>query len=84
MVAIINDVLRNSQLERRAYRRAGLHELTLLIGRLGVLAGRALARWHRNAVEKRELAQLSERDLHDIGLTPADVRVALDKPFWRA
>jgi uncharacterized protein YjiS (DUF1127 family) len=84
MVAIINDVLRNSHVARRQYRRAGLHEAALLASRLGVAAARTIARWHRNLVEKRELARLDERDLHDIGLTTADVYAALGKPFWRA
>lgn len=84
MVALINDVLRNSQLSRREYRRAGVHELGLLVGNAAVHAGRTLARWHRRVVERRELSQLDERDLHDIGLTAADVQYALGKPFWRA
>jgi uncharacterized protein YjiS (DUF1127 family) len=84
MVAIVNDILRNSQLSRRRYKRAGVHELGLLAARGGAAAVRLLALWRRRAIEKRELASLGERELHDIGLTSSDVQVALAKPFWRA
>ena len=84
MVAIVNDILRNSQLARRQYRRAGVHELSLLAAQGIRSAARLLALWRRRAVEKRELASLDERGLHDIGLTRADVQVAIAKPFWRA
>ena len=33
---------------------------------------------------RRELSKWSERDLHDIGVSSADVAYELDKPFWRA
>jgi uncharacterized protein YjiS (DUF1127 family) len=84
MVAIVNDILRNSQLSRRQYRRAGVHELGLLAARGAEAAIRLLALWRRRAVEKRELAGLDDRELHDIGLTRTDVDMALAKPFWRA
>src|SRR5258708_36669513 len=73
MVALVNDTLRNSQLPRRRARRAALWEL-----------GTTLALWAQRRRETHELAKLHARELHDIGLTPADVQMALDKPFWRA
>jgi uncharacterized protein YjiS (DUF1127 family) len=76
MVALVNDILTNSQLARRYARRAALYDL-------GVAAAATLARWQRRAREKRELAQLDWRELRDIGLTSADVQWLIDKPFWR-
>ena len=39
--------------------------------------------WYRRAHERQELAQLSERDLHDLGLSRGDIFDELSKPFWR-
>lgn len=39
-----------------------------------------LARWG----ERRDLAELDDRLLRDIGLTPADVRLECAKPWWRS
>lgn len=40
--------------------------------------------WRRRARERSQLAQLSERDLHDIGMSRGTVYAELQKPFWRA
>jgi uncharacterized protein YjiS (DUF1127 family) len=40
--------------------------------------------WHQRYQERRELAQLSERELHDIGRSWSDVAYEAEKPFWRA
>ena len=40
--------------------------------------------WRRRIRERRQLARLSERDLHDIGVSRATVYNELRKPFWRA
>ena len=34
--------------------------------------------------QRRELAQWSDRDLHDIGMSWSDVVYEAEKPFWRA
>jgi uncharacterized protein YjiS (DUF1127 family) len=39
--------------------------------------------WYRRAHERQELAHLSERDLHDLGLSRSDIYAELAKPFWR-
>ncbi|NJO32956.1 MAG: DUF1127 domain-containing protein [Rhodospirillales bacterium] len=39
-----------------------------------------LARWG----ERRDLAELDDRLLRDIGLTPADARLECAKPWWRS
>jgi uncharacterized protein YjiS (DUF1127 family) len=43
----------------------------------------AFAIWARRARSRRELAELSEAELRDIGLTRADVMGETSKPFWR-
>ena len=39
--------------------------------------------WLRRARERDQLARLSERDLHDLGLSRGTVYAELRKPFWR-
>jgi len=55
-------------------------------GRRSLLA-RAVATlrlWGKRIREKRALAQLDERDLHDFGASYSDVYAELRRPFWRA
>jgi uncharacterized protein YjiS (DUF1127 family) len=40
--------------------------------------------WHERSRDRRALAQFSERDLHDIGLSWSGVSAEVNKPFWRA
>jgi uncharacterized protein YjiS (DUF1127 family) len=40
--------------------------------------------WRERQVARRQLAQLTERDLHDVGLSWSDVAYEAEKPFWRA
>ncbi len=39
--------------------------------------------WVRRWRGRRELANLDDRLLHDIGRTYDEVRAAIEKPFWR-
>jgi uncharacterized protein YjiS (DUF1127 family) len=39
--------------------------------------------WNARRRGRRELAQLDERILQDIGMTRSQVAMELDKPFWR-
>ena len=48
------------------------------------LLGDTLHAWRRRYVERRELAALSELELHDIGKSRTDVAFEAEKPFWRA
>ena len=52
----------------------------------GVMAelGEVLHTWRRRYRTRQELAQWTEHDLHDIGLSRADVISEIEKPFWRA
>jgi uncharacterized protein YjiS (DUF1127 family) len=40
--------------------------------------------WRRRVRGRAELAALSDRELHDIGMTRYDARREIGKPFWRA
>ena len=52
----------------------------------GVLAqiGETLRLWRARQDERRRLAELTDRDLHDVGLSRADIFFEAEKPFWRA
>jgi uncharacterized protein YjiS (DUF1127 family) len=52
----------------------------------GVLAqlGETLHMWRERQRQRRELAQWTERDLHDVGMSWGDVIREAEKPFWRA
>lgn len=40
--------------------------------------------WRRRLHDRRQLAELSERERHDVGLSWSDVVHEAEKPFWRA
>ena len=40
--------------------------------------------WRQRQRQRRELAQWTDRDLHDIGLSWSDIALEAEKPFWRA
>ena len=40
--------------------------------------------WRQRQLQRRQLAELTERDLHDVGLSWSDVAYEAEKPFWRA
>lgn len=40
--------------------------------------------WRERARSRHELAQWSERDLHDVGISRSDILHETEKPFWRA
>ncbi|HKW55695.1 MAG TPA: DUF1127 domain-containing protein [Stellaceae bacterium] len=44
---------------------------------------RALETWRRRAQSRTQLAHLDQRELRDIGLTPAEAARECAKPFWR-
>ncbi len=43
-----------------------------------------LSRVLAQASERRQLLAMEERDLRDVGLTPAEARILARKPLWRA
>jgi uncharacterized protein YjiS (DUF1127 family) len=40
--------------------------------------------WRQRNRERRELALLDERSLHDLGLNSGNVQFEASKPFWRS
>jgi uncharacterized protein YjiS (DUF1127 family) len=40
--------------------------------------------WRDRVRQRRELAQWTDRDLYDVGLSWSDVALEVKKPFWRA
>jgi uncharacterized protein YjiS (DUF1127 family) len=40
--------------------------------------------WHERYRTRKELSQLSARDIRDVGLSWTDVAWEANKPFWRA
>jgi uncharacterized protein YjiS (DUF1127 family) len=52
----------------------------------GVLAqlSELLHTWRQRYRIRQELAQWTDRDLHDVGLSKSDIIFEAEKPFWRA
>jgi uncharacterized protein YjiS (DUF1127 family) len=48
------------------------------------LAGETLQSWRDRRRQRRELAALSERELHDFGMSWSEVAYEIEKPFWQA
>ncbi|WNJ84463.1 DUF1127 domain-containing protein [Pseudomonas canadensis] len=46
-------------------------------------AASILAKWLRQAYERRQLSQLDSRELSDLGISPGERMNELSKPFWR-
>lgn len=43
----------------------------------------ALLRWRERARQRRQLLEMSDHMLRDIGITRADARAEAERPFWR-
>ena len=56
------------------------HHSTGLLNRLS----ETIHVWRDRQRQRRELAQWTDRDLHDIGLSWSDIAHEAEKPFWRA
>jgi len=52
-------------------------------GVLGQLS-ETLHTWRQRYRTRQELAQWTDRDLHDVGLSKSDIIFEAEKPFWRA
>jgi uncharacterized protein YjiS (DUF1127 family) len=66
----------DSFLDRAASRPAGTSALSRLLGTMRL--------WRQRTLERAMLAHMSQRDIADMGMSEADVRYEIDKPFWRA
>jgi uncharacterized protein YjiS (DUF1127 family) len=53
---------------------------------LGIFAliSETLHIWRKRQQDRRQLAELTPRDLHDVGLSWSDIVYEAEKPFWRA
>ena len=40
--------------------------------------------WRQRLHDRRQLVELTDRDLHDVGISWSDVVYEAEKPFWRA
>jgi uncharacterized protein YjiS (DUF1127 family) len=40
--------------------------------------------WRQRQLDRRQLAEMTPRDLHDVGLSWSDIVHEAEKPFWRA
>jgi uncharacterized protein YjiS (DUF1127 family) len=40
--------------------------------------------WRERHRQRQELAQWTDRDLHDVGVSRSDIVNETEKPFWRA
>jgi uncharacterized protein YjiS (DUF1127 family) len=40
--------------------------------------------WRQRQRDRRQLAEMTPRDLHDVGLSWSDIVRETEKPFWRA
>ncbi|WP_411194489.1 MULTISPECIES: DUF1127 domain-containing protein [Rhodopseudomonas] len=49
---------------------------------LGLLRA-VLQTWRDRQRQRHELAKLSERDMHDLGISWSDMMFEAEKPFWR-
>ena len=56
------------------------HHVSGLFARLGD----TLHIWRQRQIDRRQLAEMSARDLHDVGLSWSDIVHEAEKPFWRA
>ena len=68
---------------RRSHPANDNHVAELQSGRIAALRAR-FADWRRRSRSRAELAHFAERDLHDIGISPAQADRECAKPFWRA
>lgn len=55
----------------------------VIAGFFGALAG-TLRTWVERAEARRDLAELSPREVADIGLDPEELASEIAKPFWKA
>jgi uncharacterized protein YjiS (DUF1127 family) len=43
-----------------------------------------IVEWQKRAAGRRQLIRLTERDLHDIGISRSQAEAEANKPFWEA
>lgn len=68
---------------RLSSRRPVARSTERVVGDRLVQAYEQVLSWLERVHQRRQLAQLSDHMLKDIGLTRADVEAEILKPFWR-
>ncbi len=63
---------------------AGSYSIVLGIENVASAVMSTVAVWNRRYKGRRELSQLNDHMLADIGLTRVEAIAEIDKPFWRA
>ncbi|PJI48014.1 MAG: hypothetical protein CTR55_14690 [Pseudomonas sp.] len=53
------------------------------LSRTGQRLWTLLRQWHQNARTRRQLAELTSRQLADLGISPSERVREISKPFWR-
>ncbi|MBT1260525.1 DUF1127 domain-containing protein [Pseudomonas pergaminensis] len=56
---------------------------SVLYKRLLQRTAATLAKWLRQAYERRQLSKLDTRELSDLGISHGDRMAEISKPFWR-
>jgi uncharacterized protein YjiS (DUF1127 family) len=54
------------------------------VGGVWAQLSEVLHTWRKRYRARQELAQWTDRDLHDVGLSKSDIIFEAEKPFWRA
>jgi uncharacterized protein YjiS (DUF1127 family) len=67
---------------RVAEARLDVRKLTRSLRRVAALVFTTLLEWQERTRQRRQLSELDDRMLKDIGLTRADVAREVEKPFW--
>ena len=67
-------------LTSQTYRRHSEASLPISMTQVLALAGR----WYQRARQRRQLVELSDRQLADIGISRAEACAEAQRPFWQA
>lgn len=55
----------------------------ILPGHLAQSGRQAIKRWLDRRAARRRLAELDDRDLRDLAISPAQADYEISKPFWK-
>ncbi len=67
-------------LTTQTFRRQAEGSLPISMAEVLALVGS----WYQRARQRRQLAELSDRQLADIGISRAEARAEAQRPFWQA
>ncbi|WP_206201917.1 DUF1127 domain-containing protein [Terasakiella sp. SH-1] len=58
------------------------HKLETRLVNMPKMVSETIGQWLQRQRKRRELAQLDDRILEDIGLTQKEIEAEISKPFW--